>query len=660
MKMKTFDISSTQNHTILTEIHNPGLDTHRLTYQMKFPLKDYEYLKEALNILISGNLLIRLNKDENNKVTQYYHNPQDEQLYQIKDLTNATPNEVSDYIKEFTEKPFKQIFNTNLFHFILVKKHDENLILAKIHHTIFDGTSKTIFYHKINECITALKNGETYPQNPQNYQKYVEAEKKYLNSKEAEKDHKYWVENLKGYKNEYLNPQDLHYTSYDFPLKNDLTHKIEELRNIEGVKISPFVIGLAVSSLYFNRANHTSETVWNTTYHGRNFGEEVDKMLGMFINILPMKIEYNPEINFKQYLLQVKNVLKASLTHGRLNCDKYHQEIIENNVDPECIANYSIVSNASNANIKNLFADYESSYPLHIRVNRFLDDAKGLQLLSIEANNECFKAEQVNQMGENIIRLLEQISMDSDKKLKEYNIGNSTYFNSRDYYNNLLKQFNNATSINPDLNNTQDDFDYTIKSLTLPAENINHFSKMNNLNPNTIFLASSILVLAKFTSNVEVLINNVSNLNKTNSLGKYWRLPIGVKLNPEEKVLKYLQTVRKLLNQQIKHSDYPINNVKDSKYQKQLNSNFLYTYNESNESFDDFFKFPFNLNVKNDNENFILNLIYHNKSYSTDLVDHFLNKLINCIDKSIFEPNLLLKDLESYEIVQSNCKVISK
>lgn len=657
--MKTFNLSSTQKRTINMELNNPGLDTERLTYLMKFPLGDYEYLKEALNTLISGNLLLRITKDKNNNLNQYYCKPEGE-LYEIKNMENSSKEEVNSFIEEFTEKPFTQIFNHQLFSFILVKTSDENILLAKIHHSIFDGTSKTIFYHQIKEAIEDLKNGKTIKPNLDDYQRYVVMEKEYLNSKLAERDLNYWLKNLKDYKNEYLNPKDLHYTSYDFPLTEKLTQDLEQLRNIDGVKISPFVIGLAVSALYFNCVCHTSETVWNTTYHGRNFGSDVDNMLGEFINILPMKIEYNPNITFKEYLLQVKNVLKSSLAHGRLCNYQYKQNLKENGVDPDCLANYSIVSNASNANITNLFADYESSYPLHMRVNRFLDDAKGLQLLSIEANNECFSAHQVAEMGENIIRILETVSLDSEKLLKDYSIGYSSHFESKDYYANLLSGFSEATIINPDLTNYEENnTNYTIKSLTIPSENINVFLDNKDLNPNDLFLASTLYILSKFTANNKILINNVSSYNETNFYGDYWRLPIGLEINNEQNTFDYLNNVKSLLNKQVKYSNYPINNLCDCLYEKQLSSNFLYTYNDGKENFNDFYDVPLNLNIINNGESFTINLKFYNKSFSTNLTDNFLNHLLIIIDKFITEYNTKLSELESYGYYMDKFKISS-
>lgn len=643
--MKTFNLSNTQKRTINTEIQHPGSDTYRLTYLMRFPYHDYPYIIEALNMLISGNLLLRLNKDSNGNVTQYYHEKTSNEYVEIIDMMESDSSQIMDYIQKFTEKPFKTIYNVDLFSFKILKKRDEIIILAKIHHSIFDGTSKTLFYHQIIDAINQQKNGLKIKPNPSNYEEYVNIEKEYLKSPEAEKDRCYWLESLKGYENEYLKLNDLHYTSYDFPLNTDLTSKLKNLSTINGVKISPFVLSLAVSALYYNRCNNTKSTVWNTTYHGRNFGDEVDNMLGLFINMLPMKIEYNPSLTFKEYLLYVKNVLKASLMHGRLSDYAYKNDLLREGVDFDCLMNYSIVSNASNANILNLFADYESNYPLHLRVNRFLDDEKGLQLLSIEANNECFCARQIMEMGDNLIKLLLEIGEDSDKLLKEYDIGKSSYFESKKYYNNLLEGFSKPTIINSDLTNL-DDEKFSYKSLILDSKDINDFLSVNNLEANSLFLGVTFYSLSLFTSNSSVLINNISSKNLTNFYKKHWMLPIGLKINNEENIKDYLNIVETLLNKQFLHSNYPINNIECSNNQRLLESNFLYTYTE--EKILTKQNKPFNLTVKKENEKYIINLKYYNKSFNNDTIDKFLNKIQETIIKIISENYTQLKELNTY------------
>jgi hypothetical protein len=67
-----FDLSNAQKRTIITEISKPGNEAYILSFKSRFSLEDEKYVKEALGIVISGNIHLRIKQDEDMNFMQYY------------------------------------------------------------------------------------------------------------------------------------------------------------------------------------------------------------------------------------------------------------------------------------------------------------------------------------------------------------------------------------------------------------------------------------------------------------------------------------------------------------------------------------------------------------------------------------------------------------
>ncbi|WP_082397971.1 condensation domain-containing protein [Methanobrevibacter arboriphilus] len=94
--------------------------------------------------------------------------------------------------------------------------------------------------------------------------------------------------------------------------------KLKEISIIENDNISPFLLALSILSLYFFKSSKSKDLVWNTPYHGRDFGEDTHNMLGMFVNMMPLRLKYKGELTFKDYLLYVKSVLKKRFVSWKI------------------------------------------------------------------------------------------------------------------------------------------------------------------------------------------------------------------------------------------------------------------------------------------------------------------------------------------------------
>ena len=122
--MDCFDLSNAQKRTIITEISNHGNEAYIISFKSNFPLEDEEHVKKALSILISGNLQLRMRKDENMNFSQYYAD--EEGSVTTAEKGENSPHS-SDEMDENTEDKNREDGNTGD-----KNKEDENTVFSII------------------------------------------------------------------------------------------------------------------------------------------------------------------------------------------------------------------------------------------------------------------------------------------------------------------------------------------------------------------------------------------------------------------------------------------------------------------------------------------------------------------------------------------------
>lgn len=635
-----FDLSNAQKRTIITEISKPGNEAYIVSFKVKFALDDEEYVKTALHKLIGGNLHLRMMKDEDMNFMQYYADEEGTFLYL--DMQKVSEDEFNDFIAEFSRKPFNEIFNAPLYQFMLLKTDKESVVVGRAHHLIMDGTSVNIFAKNLQNYVNALKNGEEYPVSTISYEKYVKKEKEYLASNEAKEDEEFWLSNLEGYYNDWYSSDDISISRNYFYLDSYLTEKLKNLSSVDGVRISPFVLALSAVSLYFSKSTCTDEMVWNSVYHGRDFGNEFYDMIGMFVNMMPLKLEYDKEKTFKKVLLYTKSVLKSGLTHGKLSFNVYGAKLQQKGIDPAMLSMYSMVSNSTDSDVEYLINHSKSEFPLHIRVNPALSDRDGLQLLLIEYNKDCFSDDQIEHMTENIQKLLYEIADNPDKTCDEFEIETSEFYDAEKYFKDMMLKTDVATVISSDINGKEEDGSLKDSSISLNKSNIEEFCIKNKINPNSVFLSATLFALTKFVFSKDILISIISN---NRNIGQ--ELPFGLNIDTNKSAKDYLKDIYNHVIEVLDYDYYPFTRIKSKNY---ILPEFLYVYG-INGSINEKSLNPPKISVfieDNDNE-FKVIAHYNDAIYSKDLMETFTESISIIINKLINDSNVLLKNISILE-----------
>ncbi|MEN6390036.1 MAG: amino acid adenylation domain-containing protein [Syntrophomonas sp.] len=552
--MKTFRLSQAQARLIPTELSNPGTTAYIIPISMEFSPGDEPYIRDAIESLLQGNINIRFTRDDNLDVVQYLGAPDLSTLSYME----AEGPEVEAAVRAFVSTGFSSIFDRPLYRFGLIKASDKLVLVVVLHHLIGDGTSTYSMADRLRKAVAGLKSGLKNPVIETGYYIYTKLEEQYLNSPESQKDKEYWVDqlgDLSDFGQVIPVGEDLSIGTIIVDLPDKLTGGISQVCARCSTSISPFVLVSTLAAVYFSRVNQSKGTVLSSGYSGRGSGDDFKNIMGMFVNPLPLKYSYHPQMPFINALEESKQILKDGLSHGRYPVNLYAGELKQQGTRVGLLLNYSIVSNAwKNAEFSFVELGH-GEFPILIRTNPALDDRDGLQRLIIEYRLDCFTCEKIETLVDALLSMLEDIINRPAIACGEINItgqaeksliagGLASVQNSfagqeaEKYYEKVFagrELDSNLTPDQPGERNEPVTASYYLRC-SLPSDE-------------TVLIGAFAYTLAKYTNQEEVIFWKIAD-------GKSF--PVYVNINEEQTAFEYLQQLENDLSRARKYAFYPL------------------------------------------------------------------------------------------------------
>lgn len=213
-------------------------------------------------------------------------------------------------IKEFSKKfvrPFV-LENPKLLRVALVKEGDkEYTMLLDIHHIIADGTAVV---NLVNEFMMLYQGKELTPLRIQ-YKDYSEWSNKEHVIESLEKQKKYWIDRFsKPFKSITIPTDYARGISKDYfganckiNLDKDITDKLKKLATDN--KCTLYMLMLAIYNILLNKYTDVEDVIVGTPIAGRNHAD-LQNMIGMFVNMLPMRNIVKGNMSFKEFLSKVR------------------------------------------------------------------------------------------------------------------------------------------------------------------------------------------------------------------------------------------------------------------------------------------------------------------------------------------------------------------
>ena len=609
---------------LFSEINNPHNDSFYLKFRKDYDLEDFEKVKLAIKSISRHYLNLQIKHDESGDFKQHYVD-----VDVNVETFDVSSDNLDAFIEDYLDRPFDDIFDCPLYKWAVLKTDSSAVLIGVVQHILLDGTSLySIVPQEIEKCIEAYKNHEEYIPIDYSYETYVNAELDYLKSSEASDDKQYWLETLEGYSQDWYSFDD-----------SQLGYLEVLLDKTPHLGYSPFVTALALNFLYLSKSKKDNklfkDLVLNTSVHGRYFGQ--GDALGMFVNTIPLRLEYDENLTFDELLAYSKSILKEGLSHAKLQFSEYTTDLRNVGIDPDCISMISIVSNSTNKDSKFLTLQKDIKFPLHFRINKNFSDKNGLQSIFIEYDKSCFSSNEIDAMASGLKNLVKQVNKDSSKKCKDYDVKVIDFFKAENYYNNLINSFDNPTAISPDVSG--DKVNYRIISKPVDIDKLKNLANKYRLSKEKFLLATFLYNLTKFSFSKDILI-------------AYNRVAAGYHFNTNLSVKEFLNDFKQCFE---KYKNYPLLNNRKLDFKSEI----LF-FEDEYDTKD--YKLVFNF------ESGKINISYDESFYSKELMDEFLNAMEVLFDKFASDDELLknisicetLELDENFEIELANEGIINK
>ena len=213
-------------------------------------------------------------------------------------------------IEKLISESFNLAIDFKLKAYLLQTETQENILVLVMHHIASDGWSESIL---VDELITFYNAGINntpidLPKLTIQYSDYILWQKK--NKHKLEDQISYWKEKLNNaailnFPTDFERPkvQDTQGDSVDILIDEELLTKLKELSITNGVTL--YMTLLAAYKILLYKYAGQKDICVGTPIAGRT-NQEIEKLIGYFVNTLTIRSFVNPEIKFNDFLKQIK------------------------------------------------------------------------------------------------------------------------------------------------------------------------------------------------------------------------------------------------------------------------------------------------------------------------------------------------------------------
>lgn len=271
--------------------------------------------EEAFKTLVKRHETLRTSfKTVNGETVQVVHKDIDFKVKHSR-LTNFTGTEeetvrslMEDYVKPF------DLGKAPLLRVELVEiDEDRHIMMFDMHHIISDGTSMAILVKEIID----LYDGRKLPDLRVQYKDFSEWQNKLLHSDPIKEQEEYWINRfereipLLDMPCDYQRPKVKSFEGdrMNFVMDKELTGEVNRLARESGTTL--YMVLMAAYNILLSKYTNQKDIIVGSPIAGRPHAD-LEKIIGMFVNALPMRNHVEEDKSFMEFLDTVKeNSLKA-------------------------------------------------------------------------------------------------------------------------------------------------------------------------------------------------------------------------------------------------------------------------------------------------------------------------------------------------------------
>lgn len=339
-------------------------DSESTRYNMTFGFRfegefSIKHAQQAINDLLIRHPGLRDTfKQSNGTLLRERH---DKVNWSIEQYKMSTEN-LEDFLEDFV-RPFR-LHSSPLFRVAVVTCEHDRAIFFDMHHIIADGISMEFFL----QDFAALYNKESLPKLHASYDDYVDWEVSFLQSNKFGQMREFWRAALDGYQDLTLSDQQMRTAQagfFVFQLDENDNNKVYELALRH--KTSPSVILLAIYSVLLSKAAKQDDVTACSFITGR-YPWRDDKVVGLFVNSLPIRTNPSEGKPWIQYAEEVRDVFYRALENQYFDIRYLDRKVMGDQTggNANFVAAYSFLSPYFDKN-GTVLADGVKIFPIQIK-----------------------------------------------------------------------------------------------------------------------------------------------------------------------------------------------------------------------------------------------------------------------------------------------------
>ena len=205
---------------------------------------------------------------------------------------------------------------------------DDHILLIVLHHIASDAWTAAILFDE----LSALYSVRALPELPAQYADYAVWQREYFSGERLRNEIDWWAKKLEGAPAALALPLDLARPQKETSrgamevasLPLGLLESVRELSRAEGATL--YMTLLAAYSLLLARYSGCDDIVTGTDFSMRT-NVETEKMIGFFINLLPIRVRVPGESTFRELIGVAKRAALEAYAHPDLPFEKLVEEL---------------------------------------------------------------------------------------------------------------------------------------------------------------------------------------------------------------------------------------------------------------------------------------------------------------------------------------------
>jgi non-ribosomal peptide synthase protein (TIGR01720 family) len=372
---KVYELSPIQEGLLFHHLYKPGSTEYIGQRVFKFSkVVDEKILRRVFEIIISRYDVLRTGfKWSGTNRVQYVL---DEIELPLEELVWDTDHELE--LEKFLLEDRNKTFNLEeapLFRLKFVKSPEAFYVIWTNHHILLDGWSQQIIIGEMYELYNQLYN-KSIPQlkNRKQYSSYISWQKE----QDKEETLNYWRSYLQGLdeptilSDNLIGDQQEGYNHYSFSLDKAISNQIRVFAKENGLTLSTVIQG--IFGIVLGKYLYKQDFVYGVTISGRSVElENIEDIVGIFINTLPLRIRLDPSYSLKDYFESIQKDIASMNSYSYSSLAEIQKLVINQGGSlfnaQFVFENYPVTNNSMNRlkPIKELSFD-KSEYPFTIAV----------------------------------------------------------------------------------------------------------------------------------------------------------------------------------------------------------------------------------------------------------------------------------------------------